>query len=652
MDRLHSPSGESRLPGRYPKPAFDLASRAELVRMQNARYPRLVAAVASAMALASCTTIENDSDDPALDEAEQLAVTDSCSAVSLVAPVNGQQGQLTVPMTLTATATCTGAKEFEYWVKRSTVGNWTRLGGGTVFVPGSTQWTAPSPAGAWNVTAVVRTVGTTGYERRTATINVTINDVPPPTNTAPVANPDTTSTLHGVAVLLDPRVNDTDVNSDPLTITNAVNGTSGTVTFTTTGVTYTPGAGFAGQDSFAYTISDGALTATSAVTVTVTNKAPDALDDTDGGHTGAAVSGNALTNDIDADGDVLVVTGSTQPTNGVMTIDALGAYVYTSTVAFLGTDSFTYTVSDGFGGTDTATVTITVSNASPVANPDVASAAQNGTTSGNVLTNDTDPDGDTLSVTASTAATHGTATVAPNGAFTYTPTPGYAGPDSFGYTLSDGMGGLGFGTVTVTVTPVSASCTISIAGAALATYGVPFTLTATASCTTGTAEVRWLRKVGARAAVQVAAYSTTMALNQTLTTFDGYTYTAEVRTVGTLTPTTMSAPLAITVQDSVGSCTSVKLTAPIAGTVISASSIATLTATSVCPGTPEYQYWFKTAATGNFTFIPGFVLGSQTWNVPAQTGLYDLTVVARVVGSHQGYQVRANTVRVNVTGGL
>ncbi|MDD5298680.1 MAG: Ig-like domain-containing protein, partial [Rhodocyclaceae bacterium] len=69
------------------------------------------------------------------------------------------------------------------------------------------------------------------------------------------------------------------------------------------------------------------------------------------------------------------------------------------------------------------------------------------TASGNVLTNDTDPEHDTLTVTAYTQAAHGTVAVAANGAFTYAAAAGYTGSDSFTYTISDGHGGTDTATV-------------------------------------------------------------------------------------------------------------------------------------------------------------------------------------------------------------
>ncbi|MBL8574378.1 MAG: tandem-95 repeat protein, partial [Hyphomicrobiaceae bacterium] len=120
---------------------------------------------------------------------------------------------------------------------------------------------------------------------------------------------------------------------------------------------------------------------------------------------------------------------------------------------YAGADTFTYTVSDGNGGTDTATVTITMSNGAPVAGDDAVSTNYNTAIGGSVATNDSDPNGDTLTYVVATAPTNGNVTLNPNGTFTYTPNGGYSGTDTFTYTVSDGNGGTDTATVTVTVAP-------------------------------------------------------------------------------------------------------------------------------------------------------------------------------------------------------
>ncbi|HEY4308594.1 MAG TPA: cellulose binding domain-containing protein [Pirellulales bacterium] len=95
-------------------------------------------------------------------------------------------------------------------------------------------------------------------------------------------------------------------------------------------------------------------------------------------------------------------------------------------------------------------------NHSPTPAADALLVNPNQATIVNVLANDTDPDGDPLTVTAVTKPSHGTTLLNSNGTVTYTPTTGYLGTDSFSYTVSDGRGGTGSAIVTLTVgTPAS-----------------------------------------------------------------------------------------------------------------------------------------------------------------------------------------------------
>ena len=101
------------------------------------------------------------------------------------------------------------------------------------------------------------------------------------------------------------------------------------------------------------------------------------------------------------------------------------------------------------------TVTVTPTNDGPVAVDDAATTAEDTAVSVAVLANDTDLDGDTLTVSVVTVPAHGTAAANPDGTIAYTPAANYHGADSFTYTISDGSGGTATASVTVTVTPVN-----------------------------------------------------------------------------------------------------------------------------------------------------------------------------------------------------
>lgn len=229
-------------------------------------------------------------------------------------------------------------------------------------------------------------------------------------------------------------------------------------------VTYTPDADFNGDDSFTYRISDGVAesTATVAVHVQPVNDPPVATDDNLNATEDAAVEfipAALLGNDSDVDGGTLSIQSTTNPSHGTVTFDAVsGKYTYTPDADYYGIDTISYVVSDGLGGTDTGTVTITVTAANdpPVAANDSASGSEDTLISGNVLANDTDADGDKLTVTPfSGNLTHGTVVLNADGTFSYAPEPNWSGTDGFNYTVSDGHGGTSTATVTLTVSAVN-----------------------------------------------------------------------------------------------------------------------------------------------------------------------------------------------------
>ncbi|MGE2692847.1 Ig-like domain-containing protein [Mycolicibacterium pulveris] len=292
----------------------------------------------------------------------------------------------------------------------------------------------------------------------TVTVTVTpVNDVPVAVDDAVTVGEDSGATV------VDVLGNDTDVDGDELSVTAAGAAGNGTVTLIDGAVTYTPDADFHGTDSFTYTVSDGnGGTATATVTVTVT-AVPDSPAPADDFYTTAEdtpltiPAPGVLGNDVDADGDDLSVRLTTMPLYGTLVLNSDGSFTYTPNPDFHGSDSFTYAASDGNGGTATATVYVTVNpvNDAPVAVDDAVTADEDsGATVVDVLGNDTDVDGDELSLTAAGAAGNGTVTLV-DGVLTYTPDTDFHGSDSFTYTISDGNGGTATATVYVTVNPVN-----------------------------------------------------------------------------------------------------------------------------------------------------------------------------------------------------
>jgi hypothetical protein len=170
---------------------------------------------------------------------------------------------------------------------------------------------------------------------------------------APVANDDMATTDEDVAVTIDVLANDTDPNSDPLSIDSFGQGTHGTVTQVGDELVYTPDLNFFGMDEFEYTISDGnggSDTASVAVTVASVNDAPVAQNDayvvTAGGTLSVAAPG-VLENDTDVENDPLSAQLISGASNGMFSLFADGSFDYTPNVGFAGTDQFQYAASDG-----------------------------------------------------------------------------------------------------------------------------------------------------------------------------------------------------------------------------------------------------------------------------------------------------------------
>ncbi|HXY91123.1 MAG TPA: tandem-95 repeat protein, partial [Acidimicrobiia bacterium] len=174
----------------------------------------------------------------------------------------------------------------------------------------------------------------------------------------------------------------------------------------------------------------------------------------------APVVVDVLGNDSDPDGDPLAV-GIVSESGGhaVVTTAADGHDQVQFTPSACGSTGFVYSIDDGHGGTATANavVTVTCPNHPPVAGDDSASTAEDTPVVIDVLKNDTDPDGDALTVTDVTDVVGGTIVDHGDGTITFTPAADRCAPDggSFRYTASDPAGATDEADVTVTITCVN-----------------------------------------------------------------------------------------------------------------------------------------------------------------------------------------------------
>ncbi len=285
-----------------------------------------------------------------------------------------------------------------------------------------------------------------------ATVTITVN----PVNDAPVAVADVAvvnedETLNGT----DLRLNDSDLDGDDLVIntTPITDVSNGTLTINANGTyTYVPNANFNGIDTFEYEVCDNATPAQCAqATVTITvnpvNDAPVAVADVAVVNEDETLNGTDLRlNDSDLDGDDLVIntTPITDVSNGTLTINANGTYTYVPNANFNGIDTFEYEVCDNATPAQCAqaTVTITVNpvNDAPVAVADVAVVNEDETLNGsNLLTNDSDVDGDDLLINTTPVkdVANGTLTIHADGTYTYVPNENFNGTDSFTYAVCD-----------------------------------------------------------------------------------------------------------------------------------------------------------------------------------------------------------------------
>ncbi len=288
----------------------------------------------------------------------------------------------------------------------------------------------------------------------TATVIVTVGGGN--SNPTPVDDEATTSEDSPVNIpVLD---NDTDPDNEPLTVSVVTDPPNGSAVINPDGtITYTPDPNFSGTDTFTYAACDAAgacAVAEVEVVVDPVNDDPAAIDDEYTGSFDTPLTVSPLDNDTDDDGDPISISGTNQPANGTVVVNADGTVTYTPNTGFTGTDSFDYTVTDDQGGEDTATVFIIVQagpNSEPVAEDDTETVPMDTPVAIDVLANDSDPDGDDLTVTFLTNAQNGTVSILPNGDILYTPNPGYTGPDEFSYEVGDGNGGEDAAVVTITV---------------------------------------------------------------------------------------------------------------------------------------------------------------------------------------------------------
>lgn len=299
------------------------------------------------------------------------------------------------------------------------------------------------------------------------------------TNDGPVALADARSTSEDSPLsvtLASLLANDTDVdNGDSLSVLSVGNATNGSAVLSGSNVIFTPAANYSGNASFSYTVNDSAgATSTATVTVAVapvTDQPTLNVADVSGPEDQPiALNIGAALADTDGSETLALVVGGVPALARLSAGTSLGNGSWSVTPAQLAGLSFipasdfsgTVTLNVSATATETAsgtsvtsnaalTVSVTPVNDAPAAVDDSGFANAGGSVTLNVLANDSDPEGDALSVTSVGNAAHGTVTLGANGLVTYTPVATYSGNDTFNYTITDSNGATDVATVSLIV---------------------------------------------------------------------------------------------------------------------------------------------------------------------------------------------------------
>jgi len=233
--------------------------------------------------------------------------------------------------------------------------------------------------------------------------------------------------------------------------------------------TYTPYADFNGTDWFTYVANDGtddSNVATVTITVNPVNDAPWGSD-----HSYSVDEDGTLYDTVmmsrdwdygDVDGDSLWAVLAGGPSYGSLSFYGDGSFSYTPNANYNGSDSFTFYITDGPTTSSIQTTWIMVNpvNDPPMSVDDWLSVDEDSWGQVDFLSNDSDLDGDSLTVIGA-AASNGSV-VWSGGTIYYAPNANFNGSDSITYTITDGNGGYASATVWVTVNPSNDGPTVSV----------------------------------------------------------------------------------------------------------------------------------------------------------------------------------------------
>ena len=307
----------------------------------------------------------------------------------------------------------------------------------TVSTSGAVVYTPTANYAGADSFSVRVTDGAGGETTGTVNINVAaVNDAPAFTNTTFNATEDTA---------LDVNLVPTDIDNGTLTVTRTSAPQHGQATVSTAGlVNYLPSANYFGADSFGVSVSDGAggtTNATVTINVAAVNDTPVLTTTAFSVNEDGTLAGQLLADDVEAQALTYSLGDST--THGQVSVAANGVITYTPDANYFGTDALTVRVSDNPPEVTTWNVTITVNSVNdiPVATDDEFRISDGAPKTMVVVTNDTDVEQGTLTVSIVQQPSGGTVTVGANNLLTFTSANAFAGPVSFTYRLTDSDGG-------------------------------------------------------------------------------------------------------------------------------------------------------------------------------------------------------------------
>ncbi|HEX2687875.1 MAG TPA: Ig-like domain-containing protein [Kofleriaceae bacterium] len=267
----------------------------------------------------------------------------------------------------------------------------------------------------------------------TVTIDVaSVNDPPVATALQPSLNEDTSLSI---------TLRGTDADGDALSFAIQDRPQHGTLGGSPPNMTYTPNANYNGPDSFTYTASDGIATsapATVALSVVSVNDAPVAMNSAATTAEDTPVTIALAATDVDS--STLSFFLVSPPSDGTLTSNG-ASWTYKPAANVNGVRSFTFKAFDGslFSTPATITITITPVNDPPKAADDFAMTDPATPILFDVVGNDSDLDGDPVTLDSVAAPAHGTIEMV-DGKLRYTPDAGFTGTDVFAYTIVDPQG--------------------------------------------------------------------------------------------------------------------------------------------------------------------------------------------------------------------